>query len=423
MCMKQPFSEVVAQRASQKGVALPIVAAIFFALLTILGVSVDAGNLYRAQLRLQRSVDAAAIGGTYLFGEVDISKIQPSTLKIAQSNIQSGGLFVTAPTYRVDVGVNANGSNEIQVRGTAQVPLLILRLVPGFLSPKTVSAYARSVASRAIISLVVDLSGSMNCQAEGACQVHLKDSRPTTTKLFKMKEAAIAFINMLNEGTNGDQVALIGFNNSFIRYQAMAPLNKSQLIGAIQAIPAPDNHAMTNIQSGIQEGDAQFTNFVNNVNNDEGVRKFLVLISDGAPTESDEGYGTLCNGIIDNGATNKPHFIRALQAGDASRATNKATIYTIGYGQPDPMTTNAYQSTGPGSQDLQKRFLLRRIANSSSAKDNPTGANDFDCIDSYQNYNNTSGRTTGEFFETASATELKALLIQVAKSIKARMVE
>ena len=83
------------------GFAVPFVVLLLLALLAVLGLATDAGFIYRAQLRLQRSVDAGAIGATYLFGSQDTTEIRQTALRIATDNSTQMGLV--APTLSASV--------------------------------------------------------------------------------------------------------------------------------------------------------------------------------------------------------------------------------------------------------------------------------------------------------------------------------
>lgn len=208
--------------ASESGAFLPFFLVIFFVILGILGLAVDLTSFFRTQLRLQRSVDAAALAAARLQHqpldpgvplETARQRIHDATAQVLLANFQETGLsdqIVGTPVINVSMadrdppppGEPMRGAHT-SVSAQARPPLLILDMVPFIESVTTVAASAEAEARSAIISMVVDVSGSMGQSMPGENPI---------TKIAALKQAAHGFVDSLRTGR--DVVALSRFSSS-----------------------------------------------------------------------------------------------------------------------------------------------------------------------------------------------------------------
>lgn len=272
-------------RKSQNGQALVILTLSAVILMALTGLGIDVANLFLKKARLQAAIDAATIAGiTSLVTRVsETSDPGPTTTlaaetaakQIAAFNIQQMGLM-EGSLAEIEQLIDATATVHpvtremtLSVSATLSVNTLFVDII-GLADHTDVSASGEARRNPAIVSLVLDRSGSMDCL--GSCP----------GKLQAMKDGAIAFINTFL--INVDHLALISFNHIATVDQDMGLLTnlaKQAMVDAINAIAAGGG---TNIAEGIQLGRLEIENFIED--NPESTRQAVEaigLVSDGAP--------------------------------------------------------------------------------------------------------------------------------------------
>jgi Flp pilus assembly protein TadG len=401
-------------RSSEGGNFLIIVAAVFFAFLAIAGWATDAANLYRVKLTLQRAVDAGVMAGTTQLSQgMPAEDAKNLAVSIGNANLIQAGLKAQGG----EVHSLSWDSQNISLKGSANVPLLFLRMIPWMGSTELVSstAIASTSQSSAIVSLVLDTSYSMSCptigscipnpcSAQGACPAGVQ------SKLKRLREAAVSFVNKFNESQ--DHVALISFSGkATVNKNMLDPFDKAALMNII-------NHDLvaaggTNIEDGILAGKDQIAT----LKDLKGARRFLVVISDGAPNASNHGSPEYPNPCKHNEAVAsdkaKQAYLRAIQIADDARSEG-STFYTVGLGDApaNPLPTDPYEWIT--DDNSVKPRLLKRLTNDAGAKNDPS----FDCVQDYTHYNDgTPNRLAGQYINSPSVDELQGVLDGIAKSI------
>jgi Flp pilus assembly protein TadG len=262
--MKLPFIKWVDLK-DQKGQAIIIGTFFVTALLALGGISVDTAHVFLKKSRLQRTVDAAAMAGIARYdsgvtnaGEVEAQTEQMARYNLLQMNVKESEIqSVTA-----ELTVDANQVAEIALDCRISIPTFFLRLIPGAnLDNITVNTVSTSKRNPAVISLVLDVSGSMSCN--GGCP----------SKFQALKDAAHAFVDSFEEGL--DQMAVISFSTTATVRQPMAIVNRANLHTVINSLVAS---GWTNISEGVSAGRIQ----IESANNPEAVEA-LLLFTDGAP--------------------------------------------------------------------------------------------------------------------------------------------
>lgn len=274
-------------RQNEKGQALVILALSAVSLMALLGLIVDAGNIYLKKQKLQAAIDAASIAGiTTLVTTVSEAEgpdpdktgkdqAEAAAKQMAAFNMQQMGLDTRSlDLIQQDITAQAkvhpvSRQMTLSVDANITVNTLLLGLL-GIISTD-VAASGEARRNPAIVSLVLDKSWSMTCI----------DTCPE--KLQNMKEAAGAFIDtFLN---NVDSIAVITFNHSANVIRPMLPLlpgDKDTIKTQINAIVA---ESWTNTAAGIELGRTEITNVVtNNGAATKDAVEAIVIMSDGAPT-------------------------------------------------------------------------------------------------------------------------------------------
>jgi hypothetical protein len=171
--------------ANVRGVVLPLFALVLVALLMLAGLGIDAGNLYRRRIALQKAADAAVIGGlgyTISAKSTELEKIatdsgfdgikgliEKRADEIFQENLRmsglvdAGGIALNRCPNNSCFTYNPN-TKVLQVAFDADVDLLLMNHLPVPMADK-VNMPVRATARRAPmnLSLVFDVSGSMGC--------------------------------------------------------------------------------------------------------------------------------------------------------------------------------------------------------------------------------------------------------------------
>lgn len=240
------------QIREQRGVVLIMMAGVLVVLLLIIGLAVDAGNLYRARLALQNAADSAAIAGvgyTVRLGRFELDRevkqeqgawtigdsaqrdakitahINPKAEEVAQAVMgRSGYPHVSGGSYEVSLRGAFTSPAPLALTGdvyryqtevTRRIDLLLLDLIPGTNAAGFKQLTARATAQRRIgyIVVFIDVSDSMNCPATGSCDcILVPDSDPCTglTKMDELVSALKVFAKMFDPGR--DKLYVVPFN-------------------------------------------------------------------------------------------------------------------------------------------------------------------------------------------------------------------
>ena len=245
--------------------------------LLLMGLAIDAGYLYLMRSKLQRAVDAATISGIDLVsrGFAD-SEVRDRAVEMGTLNAVSAGIPESKIT-QFDVTVETDPATRITtVAATASFDanVLLLRLLPGLVT-KQVRADAAAERIPALISLVLDVSESMNDCSSAGC---------SRNKLDDLKEAAKIFVAQFL--SQKDQMALVTFDHFGAVAHPMQDLDIGTLQGVIDGLSLREQ-AETNPSEGIVLGRLEIERALGaitaNGGNPDNYAKALILFSDGAP--------------------------------------------------------------------------------------------------------------------------------------------
>ena len=247
---------------AESGAVMVLVALSLVAVLLSLGLALDAGNLYRAQLALQGAVDAAALSSVNLVNEnirdfpTDDNakmetKLSPYAARSVRVNLSRSG-YESRPGHPVTVSVGYSASPATEsnlfrftVTATRKVDYFLMSAIPGFGQKfSEVSASASTERKIANVALLLDASGSMACPAGAPCTC-LTPQRtgpcPTTGRKFdQLVEAVGEFIKLFN--VDRDRIVFIPFNRS------ASALTLQELAETLDQNGTPLRHPVTNAQ-------------------------------------------------------------------------------------------------------------------------------------------------------------------------------
>ncbi len=456
--MKLPYINNTLNLKNKKGQSAITLAMLTITFLILIGFAVDTANLLLKKSHLQRALDAGAIAGITRYAKGDAQgTIATTAQQMALYNLQQMGFSpaqITSVTANLTVDPNT-GTATLSANGTLTTNTLFMRLIPGA-GLATVTTAGTSTAQRnpAIISLVLDVSGSMG------------------PFLNDLRDAANDFVDFFEDGI--DKMAIVKFDRTATVIAAMAPVNKSDLHAAIND---PINGLVIGSGTGISRAVVVGRTQLESVAASSNAVRAMVFFTDGAPNVI---RGTFTNGNVANLPHNPPaspnydyavyfytarvemhnpttltevctratplrlisqclnsyayldskgnpgHYahIPNLSATSEMRKENYdlaviesdyvksagTTVYSIGLGTEAAVTSDPYQNV---AEDFRlKSVLLRRMAN------DPVSASDpqFPGLPS----NNTHPK--GTYLQTPNASELKSLFQTIAQKIKLRLI-
>ncbi|MFN8390168.1 MAG: VWA domain-containing protein [Bdellovibrionota bacterium] len=213
--MMPPFSDRGPRGDHERGIVIVLVAISIIALFALTGLAVDAANLYRSRLLLQKAADAAVLGGISYPVQRGTSGMNDDALaaglpgddpetyrklverraqEILEDNLRLA--HIAHAPCRTEDGFEVcasydSSSRVIAIDLTASVSLYLMQLVPfqmlrlqQFTPQLDLKATAQASRPPAHIALVLDVSGSMGCpsgssdcscmQTQAGCAVRVK---------------------------------------------------------------------------------------------------------------------------------------------------------------------------------------------------------------------------------------------------------
>jgi hypothetical protein len=249
----QAFSR---ERAGERGNIIVLFLIILVPLLTVIGLAVDSGNLYRARLALQSSADASALAMVNFItmqGKVEFEKslnihaknlddnakqqaindyfnqhnfvqnlVRANLAAVGYSDMPGTGYEIkTTGVYTPgkllpDLEDQKESAFDYSVEVSRDIDYWIMDAIPLLgLKDKTVTARATSRRRIAYISVMMDDSDSMGCPAEGNCDCMdpQQPGCPSFSRKFdKLVDAVVSFLKMFD--LEADHIDLVPFNIS-----------------------------------------------------------------------------------------------------------------------------------------------------------------------------------------------------------------
>jgi Flp pilus assembly protein TadG len=198
------------------GQTLALFAIMCLSLLIVVGLCVDAGTVYLAKAELDKAVDAASltIVRNLFQGQTVATTVGQAAFT---ANYHSEGLTTNSPALNITYATDSNSNTTVTLLATATVKPFFIGLVPRF-SSFQVSSGATATRAKLIMSLVLDVSGSMSSNGG------------STT----MPSAAKSFIGYFDDTM--DHIALITFSSTTNLSVRMSQPFKSAITTAINGL-------------------------------------------------------------------------------------------------------------------------------------------------------------------------------------------
>lgn len=283
------------------------VALSMISILLVLGLAIDAANLYHAQRVTQNAADAGALAGMAHYAtafRTAVTAVAPLSLSraaedtanaIARQNLSIYGYALsTQATFTSGSGPSADRTLQV----TTEVPrnLFLLNFFPGIGSSRTVHAATTVKIKPAVVILLLDVSGSMVCPAAGDCSC-LDDADPSDCGPVRKIEKLIQAVNDFTVAFDPsfDRIAVIPFRtgaNLAVELQDTRGFDKDEIDNSLNSLsPLFARDALGNFSYGATNPSDAFIQAIQHLNNKAvgapeigQLRTSYVLFSDGAPS-------------------------------------------------------------------------------------------------------------------------------------------
>lgn len=261
----------------QGGLYLVMVAISIIALILLCGLAVDGSNLFLAQLRLQRVVDAAALRALKLRDSMPNSFVENATVQLVKDALsQMGYTYDIAPT----APCTAQGND---ITAQINVPIYLMKIVPGLEATMPISAVASAGVPPMVVELILDTTDSMNRTIPCA------SSLSGCVKGVELKRAAKEFVDGMDE-SGRDYLGLTSFGSvtmpPVLTPAPVTPAYKTFVKSKIDSIVFSQ---ATCISCGLEKGLLHINDTVAHNSFRIPPKKFAVLFTDGSPNANNGG--------------------------------------------------------------------------------------------------------------------------------------
>ena len=315
---------------SECGAVYVLFAGVLSVVALFAALAIDLGHLYRGQIALQKSADAAALAGigyTTRKGKFGVERearnqfgnwsdsegrdrkvgqlLVPKAREVAWATMGLNGfahvpgdykISMTGDYVSIDPKINSDVSASFRVTLQRRVDFLLIDLLPTFTGGgfRTLSAVAKAERKTARVVTFIDVSDSMNCPADGDCDCWLKPNTgvcPQPNKMDKLVEALKSFIKMFDPARDkffvvpfnirGRAFSLADYAKDVMGFGDLDQVTEAQIDALVEAIRVDSSpEGSTNICDAFMRGISKLE--------DEGIfgskDVSYVLFSDGAPT-------------------------------------------------------------------------------------------------------------------------------------------
>ena len=317
----------------EQGTVLILFAIVLIPLITVVGLAIDSGNIYRAKLAQQNAADAAALASVNFIsvkGKIEFEKLlkakhcpsgpptcfadlnekssaineffQPFVDELVRSNMAAAGYphlpdeFPITATPEFSYAPDPESTFDFTVTVSRRIDLLLMDVIPSVnQNSRVLASRASSRRKRAKAALVLDFSESMTCPAEGSCDCKLPSMGgcpPGDARIDVLIDATKNFLKMF--WLERDLITLVPFNTAALSRSISQLKNEygfgskdlsEEAIDSLAEVFKAENTATgaTNICDGLMRAWGSLNLQLQN----EGVSNqdlAYVFFSDGAPT-------------------------------------------------------------------------------------------------------------------------------------------
>jgi Flp pilus assembly protein TadG len=251
----------------KRGQVLVLFVLALVVLILFLGTSIDLGFAYLTRANLSKAMDSAALTGALNLGQGTAVATSLAT-NMFYVNYRSSGRDVSVPIPTVTFTTDTQGNRYINIGASAQIRTFFIGILPQWKTLTVSPSVAQGTRARAIITLVLDKSGSMS--GNGGAD--------------KMRDAITnSFLRYFDDAR--DEVALVTFAN-IASVDVQMPTSippqpfKSQITARVKAIyPTAGVGGDTFSQHGLTNALVQIARAP--VNPGENVLRAVVFFTDG----------------------------------------------------------------------------------------------------------------------------------------------
>lgn len=429
--MKQRFFSLKSVLRGEEASYVLVMAITIAGLLALVAFMVDSGNLFLAQLRLQRALDAGVIRALDMIAN---NNKDPGTVIAVAKQIAYDNLEQATPQFRtldpnaITFKIDSSGGDHTTVTGSGllTVPTLIMDALPHYTanSQQAVASSAIGENDSVAISLVLDVSLSMDdcigevgddCDDNDRKIAALRDAVAGSGGILDILKPETDFVAVTIFSTNSTPYFSLDNRNRALYPQKNPAYTRTEAIGELKKkISTLSPQASTNIAGGLADGAKLLVDAATGNQNDPAVisryaRRAIILITDGAPTA---GTHASCYSSSDRG-----YYLQAIKQSDSIRAQG-ITIHGIGIG-PDPHgvdPSDEYQNLSDRSS--VKSVLLRRVTNNSAGPSDPPFDDPRSSAPCVPGYDKLPSGGHGLYLKSPTIDQLKPMLLQIGYYIK-----
>ncbi len=318
---------------SRRGALAPLACIVLFAMLGVMGLSINIAYIELVRTEQRLATDAAAKAALVVLGQTQsaasaraaairiasLHRVGGQPLKLTDAEIESGSsVLQSSGTYAFTPVVDANNTaviNSIRINSNLSRMNgggVSLVMMPQLMGMNTYTASQSGIATRIDmdVCLVVDRSGSMawdlsskpfsypgTLNGKSAMQNYFQLPHPTLSRWAALRNSVDIFITVLNENPIKTRVSLASYSSNFtfgVYSSSVASLDQSlttnyaSLTAAMKKISSQPLIGNTNIAAGLREGISSLTdpNLAKRTS-----FKTIILLTDGVMSQGDDPVG------------------------------------------------------------------------------------------------------------------------------------
>lgn len=195
---QQPIGGGTLRRLARdkRGNTLAMFAALMIPLLGMVGSGVDMARAYLSKAKLQTACDAAAIAARRVMGSAAFNdSVRDEGLRFFNFNFPQGTMGTS--TFAPVVRASAADPTVVEVTAATTVPTTIMRLFGSESIPINVTCEADRDYVNNDIMMVLDVTGSMNCQAGTGNGCSYRNQEHDTSRMVRLRGAAVELYRAL----------------------------------------------------------------------------------------------------------------------------------------------------------------------------------------------------------------------------------